>query len=79
MNFPKTWQLFDSGATGKSLSLSNLYTYRVTWSVEDKEYLGLCAEFPSLSWLAQTQEEALHGISQVVQEVTLDMQQSGNP
>lgn len=27
------------------------YTYRVTWSDEDKEYLGLCAEFPSLSWL----------------------------
>jgi hypothetical protein len=25
------------------------YTYRVTWSDEDKEYIGLCAEFPSLS------------------------------
>ena len=32
------------------------YTYRVTWSVEDNEYVGLCAEFPSLSWLAGTQE-----------------------
>jgi len=30
------------------------YTYRVTWSEEDAEYVGLCAEFPSLSWLAQT-------------------------
>ena len=28
------------------------YTYRVTWSEEDKEYVGLCAEFHSLSWLA---------------------------
>ena len=38
------------------------YTYRVTWSEEDSEYIGLCAEFPSLSWLAATQEEALHGV-----------------
>ena len=22
------------------------YTYRVTWSEEDGEYVGLCAEFP---------------------------------
>ena len=27
------------------------YTYRVTWSEEDQEHVGLCAEFPSLSWL----------------------------
>ena len=32
------------------------YTYRVTWSEEDQEYVGLCLEFPSLSWLAETQE-----------------------
>jgi predicted HicB family RNase H-like nuclease len=49
------------------------YTYRVTWSVEDKEYVGLCAEFPSLSWLANTQEEALHGIRSLVAEVIVDM------
>ena len=53
------------------------YTYRVNWSVEDNEFVGLCAEFPSLSWLAETQEEALQGILQVVQEVILDMQRSG--
>jgi predicted HicB family RNase H-like nuclease len=53
------------------------YTYRVTWSAEDSEYVGLCAEFPSLSWLAETQEEALQGILQVMQEVVLDMQQNG--
>ena len=28
------------------------YTYRVTWSEEDTEYVGLCAEFASLSGLA---------------------------
>jgi hypothetical protein len=25
------------------------YTYRVTWSDDDNEYVGLCAEFSSLS------------------------------
>ena len=38
------------------------YTYRVTWSEEDYEYVGLCAEFSSLSWLAKTPEAALKGI-----------------
>ena len=49
------------------------YTYRVTWSKEDGEYLGLCAEFPSLSWLAAKQEEALKGIRKVVSDVIRDM------
>jgi predicted HicB family RNase H-like nuclease len=49
------------------------YTYRVTWSVDDNEYVGLCAEFPSLSWLAVTQEEALRGIKEVVTDVVADM------
>ncbi len=49
------------------------YTYRVTWSEEDEEYIGLCAEFPSLSWLAATQEAALKGIRQVVAEAVADM------
>ena len=49
------------------------YTYRVTWSEEDEEYLGLCAEFPSVSWLADTPEETLHGIRQVVADVVMDL------
>ena len=48
------------------------YTYRVTWSEEDGEYVGLCVEFPSLSWLAGSQEEALQGIRNVVAEVVSD-------
>ncbi len=55
------------------------YTYRVTWSDEDKEYVGLCAEFPSLSWLARTPEAALKGIRKVVADVVKDMQESGDP
>jgi predicted HicB family RNase H-like nuclease len=49
------------------------YTYRVTWSEEDNEYIGLCAEFPSLSWLADTPEKALKGIRKTVAEVISDM------
>ena len=53
------------------------YTYRVTWSEEDGEYVGLCAEFPSLSWLARSQKEALAGIQETVQEVIRDMKTTG--
>ncbi len=53
------------------------YTYRVTWSEGDKEYVGLCAEFPSLSWLARTPEAALRGIRRVVGEVVRDMREQG--
>jgi predicted HicB family RNase H-like nuclease len=53
------------------------YTYRVTWSEEDQEYVGLCAEFPSLSWLASSYEEALQGIRAVVNEAIADMEDQG--
>ena len=53
------------------------YTYRVTWSDEDEEYVGLCAEFPSMSWLAESQEEALRGIRQLVADAVEDMLASG--
>ena len=49
------------------------YTYRVTWSAEDEEYVGLCAEFPSLSWLATSPESALKGIRKTVKSVIDDM------
>ncbi len=52
------------------------YTYRVTWSEEDSEYVALCAEFPSLSFLAEDQSEALSGLTKLVGEVVEDM--SGN-
>jgi predicted HicB family RNase H-like nuclease len=52
------------------------YTYRVTWSEEDSEYVGLCAEFPSLSWLAKTHESALKGIRKVVAEVIEDLRKN---
>ena len=53
------------------------YAYRVTWSPEDGEHVGLCAELPSLSWLAATPEDALAGIRQVATDVVADMQAGG--
>ena len=53
------------------------YTYRVTWSETDEEYVGLCAEFPSLSWLAASPEAALKGLRNVVAEVISDMMHNG--
>lgn len=60
------------------MSLKNdRYTYRVTWSENDGEHLGLCAEFPSLSWLASTPEAALKGLRKIVAEVVDDLQANG--
>jgi predicted HicB family RNase H-like nuclease len=50
------------------------YTYRVTWSDGDSEYVGLCTEFPSLSWLSSTPEAALKGIRKLVAEIVGDME-----
>lgn len=53
------------------------YIYRVTWSEEDQEYVAMCVEFPSLSWLDETQEGALSGIRHLVQECVSDMEEDG--
>ena len=42
----------------------NHYTYRVFWSDEDQEFVALCAEFPSLSWLADTPAQAVSALQQ---------------
>lgn len=55
------------------------YTYRVTFSDEDNEYVGLCVEFPSLSWLELTPEDALRGIRQVVADSVADLNRNGEP
>ena len=53
--------------------MTDRYTYRVTWSAEDGEYVGLCTEFPSLSWLASSPDLAFSGIRELVSEVISDM------
>jgi predicted RNase H-like HicB family nuclease len=55
------------------------FTYRVTWSPEDGEHVGLCVEFPSLSHLDKTPESALAGIRNLVADVVADLEASGEP
>lgn len=56
-----------------NIKTKDRYTYRIMWSTKDEEYVGLCAEFPSLSWLASTHEAALKGIRKVVADVVSDL------
>lgn len=53
------------------------YAYRVIWSTEDEEFVGLCAEYPSLSYLDEDRMAALNGITQLVNNVVLDMAENG--
>ena len=55
------------------------YTYRVTWSEEDQEFVGLVAEFPSLSYLDENQDAALIGIVELVKQVMDDMMANNEP
>ncbi len=59
--------------------MSDHYTYRITWSADDGEHVGLCAEFPSLSWLAPAPEDALAGIRSLVSDSVSDMRTTGEP
>ena len=57
--------------------MADHFTYRVSWSKEDGEYVGTCAEFPSLSHLDADQDAALRGIRALVADVVADMRASG--
>ena len=52
---------------------SDKYAYRVMWSEEDNEHVGLCVEFPSLSWLDKSPDKALAGIRKLVKECVSDI------
>ena len=53
--------------------------YQVTWSVTDDQFVATVLEFPSLSWLADTQDDALHGLRDLIAEVVDDLQASDEP
>ena len=59
--------------------LIDRYTYRVFWSDEDEEYVGLCIEFSLLSHLDDTPEKALAGIREVVSHAVQLNQEEGVP
>ena len=61
------------------LTNHNSLNYQVTWSAEDNEYVGLCNEFQSLSWLAANPEDALTGIRQLVASVVRDFADNNEP
>ena len=50
------------------------YTYRVIWSPEDEEYVGLCGEFPSLSYLDEDHLKALEGMAELVRDIVADIE-----
>lgn len=58
---------------------SDHYAYRVIWSPEDEEFVGLFSEFPSLSWLKPGPDEAFSGVKRLVAEVLEDMLEDGEP
>lgn len=52
------------------------YTYQVSWSEEDQEYVATVLEFPSLSWLAPDRQEAENSLVELVADVLEDMADS---
>ncbi|MBP1324854.1 putative HicB family RNase H-like nuclease [Leucobacter exalbidus] len=56
---------------------SNHYTYRVTWSAEDEEFVGTVAELPSLSFLDEVSAQAFVGIQALAAEVVQQMLDEG--
>ena len=52
--------------------LVEAYTYRVQWSEEDQEHIGLCAELPMLSHLDRDAVKAFRGIRELVASVVAD-------
>lgn len=53
------------------------YTYRLAWSAKEAEFIATVVEFPSLSWIADSREDALAGLTSVVEEVLQDMLTEG--
>lgn len=60
-------------------NIADRYTYRVFWSEEDKEYVGLCAEFSLLSHLDDTPEKAFAGIRDLAAFSVKLLREEGKP
>jgi len=48
--------------------------FKVSWSENTQEYVGLCPRFPSLSWYDKSAAGALKGIRNLVNEAVKDLQ-----
>ncbi len=76
---PRRWSSSGCSADSGVMITPDRYTYSVIWFPEDDEYVGLCTEFSSLSWLAPAQAEAMTGIRSLVTDVVADMLANNEP
>lgn len=53
--------------------------FKVIWSEEDEEYIGLCPEFESLSFLSSTKKGAMIGIMGLVMKILEDQIYNAKP
>ena len=60
-----------------TLPRADRYTYRLAWSAKDEEFIATVVEFPSLSWISDTREGALSGLTALVDEVVQDLVAEG--
>lgn len=66
-----------SRAKRNQMTFADRYTYRLVWSATDEEFIATVVEFPSLSWIAESREKALRGLTSLVEEVIQDMKHEG--
>ena len=55
------------------VSITEKYSYNVFWSNKDGEYVGICQEFPSVSWLSPSAGDSYDGIRQIIEDIVEDM------
>lgn len=53
-------------------------TFYAFWSAEDNEWVGVCPDFPSMSWLDEVPSRALEGIKALVEETEQDLETEKN-
>lgn len=58
-------------------SVAARYRYSIVWSPEDEEFVARVLEFPSLSWLAESQEAALGGLRDLIENVVRELNENG--
>lgn len=47
--------------------------YNVRYSDEDQEWVATSPSYPSLSWLAESPEEAIQGLTRIIDDVEVDL------
>jgi hypothetical protein len=57
----------------RTLNKHRPHNYRVIWIDEYEEYVGLCDDYPSLSWVEKDPKSAMSGIMDLVADVDADL------